>query len=782
MVTFLTSSFLDNRNDDYEGRTPILDDNQFVPRLKKYWQKSSNLLMIAGHPELYEDSDRVLKNLIDAFKMVEIPVREGKVLDERNADDTSDLIKWADVIFVASGNGLRQNEFLNRNNIKEELKNFPGIVLTSGTGSVNAGSKAFMIPELTGEEVKEGECRFVEGLGLTDLSMIPNADALKKKVCMDKNVVYDIILPSSKDRKFVLINDGSYFVVDRTQLRFYGRGEIIENGGIRNIENYIGNRIWDSIMQNGYEAVYRINADDMSMVQFYLGTVFRHKELGGQFIKFYPELISKMMDSLAVEEEKSTMTAAFEWPIVSEEISKYGTFARTMHTILPEGRRALMVRIVKLDEDDSSYILTVRNITETLDRDWMTDVFSRTGFMSHAQHMITALDLRDGYSMVYTNIHAFKTVNDIFGESSGDLVIFQSEHAIRECLDPLLVGRLENDHFVAICKDSMLTEENFTRLCYQTYEEESKKFEFCIYCGIYSIKRSDISLGIMLDRAKMAEKSIREDQMCPYASYNENMRQSYVAQQILITDLKNAIENRELMPFYQPIVDSKSGEVVSAEALVRWNHHDMGMVSPGIFIPALEKSGKVSQVDRYMLERVVEFLAEQHKSGRKVVPCSVNLSRMDFFDSEMLQAVPDILRDSGIPLELIKFEITESAYADLEKNATMILNSFRQHGIKILLDDYGSGMSSMSTLESYEFDTIKLDMGFIRKIGRSSKAEAIIRSTIRLAHELGEDTVAEGVESVEQVDFLKDADCDMIQGYHFYKPMSQDDFRNVLNG
>jgi EAL domain-containing protein (putative c-di-GMP-specific phosphodiesterase class I) len=163
------------------------------------------------------------------------------------------------------------------------------------------------------------------------------------------------------------------------------------------------------------------------------------------------------------------------------------------------------------------------------------------------------------------------------------------------------------------------------------------------------------------------------------------------------------------------------------------------------------------------------------------VPVSINLSRVDFYDPVFLDRIKELLDDPDFPVGAAKLEITESAYANLEKNALDFLNTMQEKKVKILLDDYGSGMSSLSTLESYEFNTIKLDLGFIRKIGQSHKAETIIRSTISMAHAFGADVIAEGVETEKQLEFLTEAECDMIQGYYFYKPMPERDFLALLN-
>lgn len=258
------------------------------------------------------------------------------------------------------------------------------------------------------------------------------------------------------------------------------------------------------------------------------------------------------------------------------------------------------------------------------------------------------------------------------------------------------------------------------------------------------------------------------------------MSKDYVSQRVFVSEIDKALENGEFLTYYQPIVDTLTGEIVSAEALIRWNSADKGMISPGQFIPVFEREGLITKLDSFMVSNVINFNIKRMREGKKVVPCAVNLSRVDFYDTKLLEIMKNKLSNQKNIQDMLKLEVTESAYAVLESDAIAFLNEMKKLGLALLLDDFGSGMSSLSTLESFEFDIIKLDMGFIRKIGRSAKAEGIIKHTIGLSHDVGAKVVAEGVETAEQLEFLKSVDCDMIQGYYFYKPMPEEEFEKLL--
>ncbi len=207
----------------------------------------------------------------------------------------------------------------------------------------------------------------------------------------------------------------------------------------------------------------------------------------------------------------------------------------------------------------------------------------------------------------------------------------------------------------------------------------------------------------------------------------------------------------------------------------------MGMLPPNYFITTFEENGEISKITKYMVDSVAKMCIDRRKMGLATVPCAVNLSRMDFYDPLLMDELFNKISKVEDIHQLLKVEVTESAYAVLEKEALYYLSELKKLGIKVLLDDYGSGMSSLSTLETFEFDTIKLDMGFIKKIGVSTAAESIIRTTIEMAHALGADVVAEGVETEAQREFLQYANCDMIQGYLFFKPMDEKQFEELLN-
>ncbi len=544
--------------------------------------------------------------------------------------------------------------------------------------------------------------------------------------------------------------------------------------------------VWNMVMDNGYDCVFGVDINDGS-INFY--HVYKRKQPGSAYSKIEsigapPETFEQFMDSLyeyVVEEEQACFKEQLRVDYICNEINERGNFVRTIHMNFIGERKSKSFKIYSHEAEPDKLLGFVYDISASLDHDWMTDEYARLGFLENADRMLQEIPIdREQFSLVYTNIKGFKAINDLFGEQSGDMVIFQTRDILRTLLKPVIMGRLENDHFVLITRDEFLNEQSLRSLASQTYSEGFKQYDFTIRCGIYRIHDREVSIGKMIDRAKLAEKSILENVGRSHVVYNDDVRVNYVKQRVLISDMNKAMEVGEFKAYYQGIVDAKTGQIESAEALVRWEHGRLGMISPGEFIPAFETGGQISSLDRFMIERIIEFNTNRAKECKLIVPCAVNLSRIDFYNTALMDYIVNMYAGNPIATEYVRIEVTESAYADLEKNASDYLNRLKALNVKILLDDYGSGMSSLSTLENFEFDVVKLDMGFVHKIGLQKKAEIIIRSTIELSHALGATVTAEGVETAQQLDFLRDAGCDHIQGFYFYKPMPEEDFSKLL--
>ena len=242
--------------------------------------------------------------------------------------------------------------------------------------------------------------------------------------------------------------------------------------------------------------------------------------------------------------------------------------------------------------------------------------------------------------------------------------------------------------------------------------------------------------------------------------------------------LEKAIENGEFEVFFQPIIHTISGSLCGFEALVRWHHPTLGFLTPFQFLPSLEETKQIYHLDTHIIEKVCQWYATLTSAGESVVPVSVNLSRSDFESEDMFRVVETMTQKYNMPRNMLNIEITESAFSERENLMAANVEKFRSAGYQVWMDDFGSGYSSLNTLKDYIFDELKIDMGFLSDMGLRSKR--IIRSIISMAKDISMVTVVEGVETQEQVDFLRAIGCDRMQGYYFSKPLPYQDLLKVL--
>ena len=433
------------------------------------------------------------------------------------------------------------------------------------------------------------------------------------------------------------------------------------------------------------------------------------------------------------------------------------------------------------DKEKEIVLIALNDMREEQEHDPVTGALNREGYMHHAAKIL-ASNPDEKFAILYFNISRFKTINDLFGYETGDLLLRKGINSLRSSfLRPLLVARMEADRFAILVEQKNLDYTRLTELLHTVYEKADMKVDIYGICGIYLIpEHCTLSVSEMYDRAKLAKNWIKNQYVQPYAVFQEQMKADYEQTSIAISQLEDAIKNGEIQIYYQPIYDAHTEKIVSAEALARWNSAEYGIMLPGKFVPALEESGHITLLDTCVHHKIYDFLRDRKAKGMPTVKIAMNLSRMDLMDDSIMQLILKDIRDTEEDVKQVGYEITESAYATISPAGMDFLKTLHNSGTSILVDDFGSGVSSFSTIREYEFDVLKLDMGFTRKIGTNAKNDNIIISVIDLAHRLDMKVIAEGVETREQADFLKENGCDFFQGYYFSRPVPQDQFEALL--
>ena len=485
-----------------------------------------------------------------------------------------------------------------------------------------------------------------------------------------------------------------------------------------------------------------------------------------------------------VESERERFKKCVELSTIKEGLRKDKQYFFTIHETDKTGEvRLKRYSYIYIDERVDIIVGAREDITEFSEKDVLTGGYNRRGFIRITERLLNEVPDRTKYAVLFFNVKNFKAVNELFGVKSGDVVLQNIFRTLTHSkLSPVITARVESDHFVCLVENKNLDFEELTSVCDNKFVKDGKCMNLIIRCGIFYVEEKPMKISGMIDRAKLAKRYITDEYVQPYMVYDHSMQVAYIDKAKLAGELQEGIAKEQFKVYYQPVIDTKTGKIASAEALIRWIHPDKGFISPALFIPTLEENGHISELDFYVLKKVWQFINDRCENNKFVVPISVNLSWMDFYDEIMMEKIlkeMDRFRENGRE-HMARFEITETSYAAIRENRSGILESLRIKNAKILLDDFGSGFSSFGMLQDYDFDILKIDMSFIRKIGENPKTKSIVHSIIGMAHEIGIKTVAEGVETEEQVSFLRQSGCDYIQGYYYSKPLPEEEFVEFL--
>ncbi|MEG0019101.1 MAG: EAL domain-containing protein, partial [Oscillospiraceae bacterium] len=411
--------------------------------------------------------------------------------------------------------------------------------------------------------------------------------------------------------------------------------------------------------------------------------------------------------------------------------------------------------------------------------DHLTDIYNAQTFYGQVEEMLASV--QEKYVLVRLNISKFKLINDLFGTNTGDSVLVAISKCLKKFYEPIgRIGRLGSDHF-ACC----LPKKDFNPLLFifrlnEFFDILNINYPITPKLGIYEIEDTHLPVVYMCDRAILALQTINSDYLADFAYYDDTLRQEMMDEQVITSEMNFALEDKQFVVFLQPIFSLSQNKPVSAEALVRWIHPEKGIIPPGAFIPIFEKTGFIARLDYYVFEETCRLLHQRRADGKAMLPISVNVSRRSLYNPNLCEDILDILEHYNLEPSYIRIEITESAYMDNSELLLSTIIKLRSNGFVVLMDDFGSGYSSFNALKDIPVDILKIDMDFMSDIDSSRKGANILKSIINMATLINIDTVAEGVETLAQLNFLKDIGCDKIQGYYFSKPLPIDKFEEYV--
>ena len=389
----------------------------------------------------------------------------------------------------------------------------------------------------------------------------------------------------------------------------------------------------------------------------------------------------------------------------------------------------------------------------------------------------------DKLLMIAIDIDHFKLFNNYYGWENGDEYLRMIARYLKEFTQRYggLAGYLGGDDFALLAPDKRTELLSFANHIWKGKELAHYEVGFAPKVGIYEIQDPTETVGSIYDHAKIALENIKDDYTKRISWYDHLMFQNVRDEFELLVDIKRGVAAEEFTFFVQPKVNMLTGKIVGGEALVRWLHKDKGMVSPGVFIPVLEKNGFISQVDKMVWKQTARWLRNWIDDGHRAIPISINVSRADIFTMDVTEYLVGLMEHYELPVELLEVEMTESAFVEEEHSIREEMDRLRAAGFTILMDDFGSGYSSLNTLKDLAIDILKIDMKFLRMdVTNMDKGVSILESVVNMARSLHLPTIIEGVETEEQVDFLTNMGCLYAQGFHFYRPMPVDEFERLL--
>ena len=447
---------------------------------------------------------------------------------------------------------------------------------------------------------------------------------------------------------------------------------------------------------------------------------------------------------------------------------------------------ARLVREKMSDGDFELYLYSLKKLAENNYENnltFMTNLYNIRAFQVKAQEeMLENPDMK--FAIIVLDFANFNTINEFCGRDVGDGLLKCVADALRceaEGKDHTVLAHFRADVFAVFTpfedKSELIEIVNHTDKRIAAYKIPYKVLPAF---GICIADSPTMAVSTMRDYAMLALNTIKGKFYAKYAFFDDEMRKQMLLNKMVENDIIKALEEEQLLPFIQPKVDMKSGEIVGGEALVRWHHPEKGIVMPMKFIPVLEKNGLIIDVDICIWRQIFKFIGNRIAAGEKVVPISINISRQHVFDSVFRDCIIDFSKEFHVPPELVVLELTESGF--LEDNEKMYdhLRYLKVQGFALSMDDFGTGYSTMTMLKNQPMDEIKIDRGFIVDI-ENPKSQSILSHTINMLQDLDLNIIVEGVENAAQQEYLLKYGCNKAQGFLYYKPMPMEEFATLLD-
>lgn len=556
--------------------------------------------------------------------------------------------------------------------------------------------------------------------------------------------------------------------------------------GFSIVENEINNesalQIIDSILNVGYSASIVIDRNSFEII--YQNK--RASEMVGDKVNCRCHEVFCTKETPCIDCPLSGMTFS---SVISERYEElFDDNTKWQYTNIEwfDGRDAVLATLLEVgDEQDiiaksiSQRIALGTDISKR-ETDSLTRIPNYSKFYKNAENEIRK-NTDKSYAIVVFDIDRFKSINDLYGMTNGDEAL---------------------KHIGKVLKDTFGYEENYARMhsdmftFYMSYDKKGEiireiekirkrinvndlEFDINTSYGIYLVGDINVPINLMCDRAMMAGRTIKENTMMFCSFYDEQYREEMLRTNEIERDMNKALLNHDFKMYLQPKYRLSDGSLCGAEVLCRWQHPEKGIIPPLDFIPLFEKNGFILKLDEYMWEEACKTIKNWIDEGRYPVPLSVNISRYHIKHNDLESVLTSLINRYGLSSDLLTLEITESLFLDKPEELNRVLVRLQKLGFRLEVDDFGAGFSSLNLIRNISVDTIKIDKDFLDSEIASEKGKIVVNHTIDMAKDLQLQVIAEGVETKEHVEFLRNSRCDIAQGYYFAKPMPLSEFNKL---
>ncbi len=498
----------------------------------------------------------------------------------------------------------------------------------------------------------------------------------------------------------------------------------------------------------------------------------------------------------------SRMSAA-EWEEHKATLEAHKPFYDFVHSRVDDDNKLRHVNVSGhpiFDEEGAfrGYRGVARNITEKIaaeerirhlaQHDELTGLPNRTAFNQNVNHAINrALRYGRTLAILFLDLDRFKLINDTLGHEAGDRALEEIAERLRGCMRGSdMIARFGGDEFVILIEEFTAPSDvtgvvnKLLGAVKAPLKHKGQEFSLSASVGISTFPDDGKDAQTLLKNADIAMYRAKDKGRNTFQFYSAEMNVHSVERLALESSLRMALERREFLLHYQPKVEINSGRIVGMEALIRWQHPELGLVFPEQFIPLAEETGLIVPIGEWVLRTACSQNRAWQQQGMRPLRIAVNLSARQFMHERLLEDVAEVLKQTGLDAQFLELELTESTVMQNPEKTIKILNAFKAMGIHLAIDDFGTGYSSLAYIKQFPIDSLKVDQSFIEDIPSDENDVAITKAIIAMAQSLKLKVVAEGVENAGQLSFLRDHICDQMQGYYCSKPLSEHDFVNFV--